>query len=274
MTSNPLATAEPWDLVASAYAAGAGKLTAPFSQRAAALAQLQPHMHVLDVAAGPGPLALELAPRVAHITAVDLSPAMVAELRRRAEQQKSANLLAIVCDGQALPLEDASFDAAFSLFGWMFFPDRRKGLAELHRVLKPGAPLVVSSWAPVARSQLMTALFGALRAADPNMPPPVPDPDSLENPDVLARELREANFSDVAVHECTTVMSFGSSDELWRTMASSSAPLALMRKRVGEATWNVRAERAREHLARELGTRPQSLTTTAWLGFGSREKSF
>jgi len=38
-----------------------------------------------------------------------------------------------VADGQALPFADGEFEAAFSMFGLMFFPDRAKGFAELRR---------------------------------------------------------------------------------------------------------------------------------------------
>jgi SAM-dependent methyltransferase len=41
-------------------------------------------------------------------------------------------------DGQALDLPDAAFDAVFSIFGVIMFPDWRKGLAEMARVTRPG----------------------------------------------------------------------------------------------------------------------------------------
>ena len=42
-----------------------------------------------------------------------------------------------------------SFDAAFSMFGLIFYSDRARGLQELRRVVRPGAPVVVSSWHPM-----------------------------------------------------------------------------------------------------------------------------
>jgi SAM-dependent methyltransferase len=48
-----------------------------------------------------------------------------------------------VMNAEALVLEDASFDAAFCLFGFMFFPDRARAFGELKRVLKPGDHAVV-----------------------------------------------------------------------------------------------------------------------------------
>jgi ubiquinone/menaquinone biosynthesis C-methylase UbiE len=41
-------------------------------------------------------------------------------------------------DGQALSFPDGSFDAVLCGLGLMFFPDPARGLAEFHRVLRPG----------------------------------------------------------------------------------------------------------------------------------------
>jgi ubiquinone/menaquinone biosynthesis C-methylase UbiE len=269
-TPSPFSVAEPWDLVAEGYAAEASAVMAPFSLRALELVKLTPEAHVLDVAAGPGTLVLDVAKRVAAVTAVDFSTEMNERLRTLAAQRGLSNVRVLEADGQALPLADASFDAGFSMFGWMFFPDRARGLAELHRVLRPGASLVVSSWAPLARAPLMAAMFGALKAADETFVMPAYNPDSLENPDRLASELRAGQFKEVSVHEHTVALQFADSDALWSRMTRSSAPLVSLRKRLGEAVWAARSELARAYLARELGQGAVSLATTAWLGRGLR----
>ena len=263
---SPLASVEPWDCVANGYAAEANVVMAPFSQRAVELTPLTASARVLDVAAGPGTLSLAIAPRVASVVALDFSEEMNAHLRDAAKARGLSNLRVLRADGQALPLQDGAFDAAFSMFGWMFFPDRARGLSELERVLAPGGSLVVSSWAPIARSPLMGAMFGALRAADPTMPGPSYDPNSLENPERLAAELRDAGFVDVAVHEHTAAFAFSSVDELWSRMVRSSAPLAVLRDRLGEQVWSERSQIARAFLLREIGDAPTTLSTTALLG--------
>lgn len=42
-----------------------------------------------------------------------------------------------------LPYEAASFDAAISSGSIKQWPDARRGLAEIHRILKPGAPAFI-----------------------------------------------------------------------------------------------------------------------------------
>src|SRR5919108_3988246 len=54
---------------------------------------LQPHFHVLDVAAGTGHLSRALAPHVRRVVALDLTAEMLAEGRREAEQQGLTNLV-------------------------------------------------------------------------------------------------------------------------------------------------------------------------------------
>ena len=272
-TPSPLSVPLPWDLVASGYAAEASAVMTPFSARAIALSKLDPSARVLDVAAGPGTLVLQIASRVAEVTAVDFSAEMNERLRAEVQQRGLSNVRVLQADGQALPLSDASFDAGFSMFGWMFFPDRARGLAELHRVLRPGASLVVSSWAPLERSPLMAAMFGAVQAADETFVLPRYDPDSLENPERLASELRDGGFTDVAVEDQTVQLTFDDADALWARMTRSSAPLVSLRRRLGEAVWAERSERARAYLARELGHGVVVLSTTAWLGLGLRGRA-
>ena len=267
---SPLSIAEPWNRIARGYAAEVDWMLAPFSRHAIELSMVTPTASVIDVAAGPGTLALQVARRVRYVAAIDFAASMVDALRIRAREQRVNNLRAVQADGQALPFREAAFHAGFSMFGWMFFPDRAKGLAELRRVLAPGAPLVVSSWAPLASSPLMTAVFGALRAADPAMPPARYDSDSLENPKRLAYELREAGFVNVAVHEHTISVPYESPHELWTRMVRMSAPVAALRERVGEVEWPKRHELAMDYLRSELGEGRGSLPLTAWLGCSVR----
>src|SRR5690606_24130990 len=107
-----------------------------FAADALALAELNPQDTLVDVAAGPGSLALQAAGQVARVDALDFSTEMLNLLRQRT--RSIANIHAIEGDGQALPYDNEQFDAAFSLFGLMFFPDRARGFSELYRVLKPG----------------------------------------------------------------------------------------------------------------------------------------
>ena len=115
---------------------------APFLLRAAHMA---PGMHILDIATGTGlaaEAALHLVGSTGHVTAADLSPAMVEKARRRLGN--AANVSLAVENGQALSFADESFDAVICSLGLMFFPDPSRGLAEFRRVLRSGGRAAVS----------------------------------------------------------------------------------------------------------------------------------
>lgn len=264
---SPMSTPEPWQLVAEGYAAEASLVMAPFSQRAVELLAPTRDARVLDVAAGPGTLAVAVAPHVREVIALDFSERMVAQLEAAARAAGLANLRAVVGDGQHLPFGDGEFDAGFSIFGLMFFPDRARGFQELLRVSKPGAGAVVSSWAPLHDSSLMRAMFGALAAADPTFVMPARNPAGLENPEVLATEMRAGGFERVRIEPMTLKIRPTDAEDLWTRMARSSAPLVLLRHRLGEAEWQRREPTVRRFLADVLAQEPE-LETTAWLAVG------
>ncbi|MEV0249849.1 methyltransferase domain-containing protein [Nocardia sp. NPDC050712] len=269
MSGNPLAAAEPWDLVADGYAEEALAIMEPFSARALELAGLSQDSQVLDVAAGPGTLSLLAAPQSARVVALDFAAHMLEVLDRAAKAAGHSTIETRVGDGQALPFADNEFDAAFSMFGLMFFPDRTRGFSELRRVLRPGGVAVVSSWAPVIESPLMRMMFGAMTAADPTIQEPQPNYLSLENPEVFATEMRAAGFAGVTIQRHTTEVSYPDGTQMWDSMARSSAPLALLRRRLGEPLWSERAPVMRDYLATNY--RPRTpLATTAFLGIGHK----
>ena len=122
----------------------------PFLLRAAHVA---PGMGVLDVATGTGlsaKAALAAVGPTGHVTAADISPAMVGKGRERLG--KAPNVSVSVEDGQALSFSDASFDAVLCNLGLMFFPDPVRGLSQIRRVLRPGGRVAVSVNTVVERS--------------------------------------------------------------------------------------------------------------------------
>ncbi|WP_278260851.1 methyltransferase domain-containing protein [Nocardia sp. AG03] len=258
----------PWDLVAEGYAATGETVLGPFAAHALEHVGLGPESEIVDVAAGTGLLSLAAAAKGAKVDAIDLSAPMIEQLTTAAELAGHTAITAQVGDGQELPYADASFDAGFSLFGLMFFPDRPRGFAELRRVLRPGATAVVTAWAPAVDSSLMRALFGALTAGDPNTSLPRPNARELENPAVFEAEMRAAGFDDVTIRPHTVEVYFPDAQALWDTMTRSSAPLTVLRHEVGEEEWQRRTEAAIEHLT--VTYRPNTaLFANALIGVGT-----
>lgn len=274
---NPLSTPYAWELVSLGYEATSMHHLSQFAGDAIRLAAPSRDAHVLDVAAGPGTLATLVAKEVAGVHAVDFSPRMIALLRERVARERLGNVQATVMDGQQLAFPDASFDAAFSMFGLMFFPDRARGFGELARVLRPGGRAVVSSWAPIERSPAMQVVFGALGAAIPETkqgaqqeaPRPV---ETLESAEVFMREMRRAGFEQVAIHSVVHAFGAGSAAELWDDMVRGTAPIALAREKFGEEEWARRSREAVRFLESRFTTTPVEVRSEAYLAVGTKPR--
>lgn len=264
--ASPLAAPEPWNLVADAYTAELLGMFERFSRDALALVQIPPTARVLDVAAGPGTLTLLAAEAGHSVSAIDFSEQMVKNLRRRLNgAQLGADTR--VGDGQALPWEASSFDAAFSMFGLMFFPDRARGLAELRRVLKQGGALVISSWAP------FEGIFKTIMASVAEAVPEVPfgsGKGPLGSAEELLAELTAAGFSDVRVSPITHTMPADSVEDVWAVSQRTTAPLVLLARRLGEARWAEISAHVLTRLRATYGSGAVSISSTALLGHAKR----
>ena len=262
---SPLSTAEPWNLVADAYTAELLPLFELFACDAMQLADLPPLPRIIDVATGPGTLALIAAKNGAIVSAIDFSPAMIGQLRQRVGAAGLTAINARVGDGQALPFDDNTYDGAFSLFGLMFFPDRVAGFHELRRVLRPGQPAVVSAWAPyegpfALMMDGICALLPRLRPAGGRMP--------LGDSGEFAREMEAAGFRDVEVHTMTHTHTAPSLAAYWETAQRTTAPILLVRREVGEEVWSSFARRLYETLRDQIGEGPVEAPFTAHIGVG------
>lgn len=114
---------------------------------------------VLDVAAGPGNVALAmLAEGAAEVIALDLSFEMLATGKRRWDGT-DIGLRWVNGDAQALPFPAQTFDAVTISFGLRNIPDPAAALSEFARVTRPGGRLVVCefaapTWPPFRRMYL------------------------------------------------------------------------------------------------------------------------
>ena len=95
--------------------------------------------HVLDLGCGAGHAALAMAAHAADVTAVDVTPDMVATASRLATERGVANVTVRVADVADLPFADARFDVVTSRVAAHHFADPRQALAEAFRVLRPRA---------------------------------------------------------------------------------------------------------------------------------------
>lgn len=270
---NPFSTPGPWNAVASGYERTTKHALAQYAREALRAVPVTKRAHVLDVACGPGALSLLIAKKVARISAVDFSKEMLRLFRREIRLKKIKTIDVHLGDGQALPFKKNSFDAAYSMFGLMFFPNRKKGFSELYRTLKPGGKAAVTSWAPVSRSPVMKLMFEAIRQMNPDVQAPTKAIRSLEDPRVFRDEMHRAGFQRVRIIPIVKSFSIGSSvSKFWRFMVDGSAPLVMMKRKMGPVLWKEREKLALRYLKRALKSRRSGLTSQAWLGVGMKAR--
>lgn len=159
---------------------------------------------MLDVASGPGDLAMYAASKkCAIVDAIDFASANIATLQRHLLSNPVA-VTGHVMDGQQLEFDDNHFDVAFSCFGVFLFPDYIKGLSEMFRVTKPGGKAGVVAWADMQRAamQVWMRLFEEEfpEALPVPLPPGIAKMSTLEGTDEV---LVAAGFQDVQVSEVT-----------------------------------------------------------------------
>ena len=114
-------------------------------RKAVAMLAAEHPERILDVATGTADLALEamrLDPK--KVVGVDISEEMLRRGREKIERLGLSDRIVVQRgDAEKLPFSDNQFHAVLVAFGVRNFQDLDKGLAEIHRVLRPGGALVV-----------------------------------------------------------------------------------------------------------------------------------
>jgi SAM-dependent methyltransferase len=145
-------------------------LLSPLIKRTAAdIAAVAPAgARVLEVGCGPGHLSIRLARHHGlAVTGLDLDPAMIARARANADRLGNGDGRRpgfLVGDVAALAVPDRSFDLVVSALSMHHWADPAAGLAEIGRVLRPGARALIWDFRPGVRPHL----FGPRHARIPD----------------------------------------------------------------------------------------------------------
>lgn len=203
-----------------------------------------PGMSVLDLASGTGEPAISLAERVGpqgSVTAVDQSSELLGIAIARARNKKLVNLATRQADAHRLPFANRTFDLATCRFGVMFFADAKQALAELHRVLKPGARACFAAWGPVEQPYWQSTMKIAHRhVGGPMLAAGGADPFRFSVAGSLSEVLCAAGFQEA--EEATRNLPWtwlGDPDEVFEYACAVAAPFRPMLERIPEEMWPV-----------------------------------
>lgn len=180
-----------WEARAESYAAGITRLTRSAAPGLLDAAGVGSGTRLLDVATGPGVVALAALERGAEVTAVDQSEAMVGLARYAGVDARRAG-------AEQLPFDDAAFDAVVAGFLVNHLAHPVAALAELGRVCR--GRVALSVWdLPAANPAL--GLFGSVAQSFEiaGSVPPGPDPSLYADDALLTALLVDAGLDDVRI---------------------------------------------------------------------------
>ncbi|MDA0378443.1 MAG: bifunctional demethylmenaquinone methyltransferase/2-methoxy-6-polyprenyl-1,4-benzoquinol methylase UbiE [Bacteroidetes bacterium] len=171
---------------------------------------------VLDIATGTADLAIQAARQgVDRVVGVDISEEMLEVGRGKVRRGLLESKVTLQRgDAEKLPFSDKQFHAAMVAFGVRNFEDLGAGLAEIHRILKPGGKFVVLEFSrpaafPIKQlyafySRFILPLIGRLVSGDSGAYTYLPESISVfpEGEDFL-EWMRKAGFQDLRAHRLT-----------------------------------------------------------------------
>lgn len=159
---------------------------------------------------------LVLRQRPWSVVGVDPAPAQLAFARQRAG---TAGVRFLQGDAQALPLPDASVDAAVMALVLFFLPDPPQGIRELVRVIRPGGTIAAYHWDIAGGGFPLQPVLDAVRAEGYKSPePPSTWAATLEASEDL---WRNAGLVDVRTQQFEVRRDFDSFEDFWRTVHGS-----------------------------------------------------
>jgi SAM-dependent methyltransferase len=173
----------------------------PLTYRMLEVTAPQRDERVLELACGPGSVALAAAPMAWEVVASDFAPEMTAIAAQRAADRGLDNVTARTLDMQDIDEPDASFDVVLCREGLMLVPDPERAVSEIQRVLRPDGRWAVSVWGPRERNPWLGVVLDAVsEQVGMQIPPPgVPGPFSLDSVQALSAVLGGAEVEEVPV---------------------------------------------------------------------------
>ena len=128
---------------ADAYAASPSIVNPDRIERLINLIDPIPDWRALEVATGPGHVAIALALRCREVIGVDLTDAPIEIAKRLTKDRALSNISFQVCDADRLPFQNGEFDLVVCRFAFHHFENAIRTLEEMCRVLRPGGILAV-----------------------------------------------------------------------------------------------------------------------------------
>ena len=230
-----------WEEKASAYEGAFASLTGQAIEPLLDAASVGAGTRVLDVATGPGHVAGHASRRGAMAVGVDIAHAMV-ELARELHPGLDFRR----ADAQALPFEDACFDAVVGNFAILHLGRPEQALAEFVRTIVPGGALALTVWDLPVRMRIVGVLVDAVHevgATPPEDLPAGPDFFRFSADDEFDALLRGEGLEERRVETIAFTHHMRTADEIWDGLTGATVRMSALvmaqpedtRRRIREA---------------------------------------
>jgi SAM-dependent methyltransferase len=187
-------------------------------------AELQPGHQVLDLGTGTGTAAARAALAVAPggaVTAIDISPEMLAIARDRIASMGLSNITFQEGRAEEIPAPSGQFDAVLASLSLMYVIDRNAAAREIARVLRPGGRLVAAVWGGPEEADIVLLQQTAGSFA-PKPPVPGVGPGALADPSEFLAQLERAGIQARVETEVTGFL-FADFSSAWDALAGVTA---------------------------------------------------
>ena len=184
---------------------------------------------LVDLACGTGSAALAAAAKGARVTAVDITPELIAIAAQKAAAA-DLSVSWVTADAAATGLPAQSFDTVVSNMG-IIYVEPTAQVTEFERLLKPGATLAFSSWVRDADNPFWNPIVEVLGV------PPASDysPDQWSERDTIATRLSNG-FTDVDIENGKHTWQFPSVDATVKFLMNESPTHLSVLDKVDEST--------------------------------------
>lgn len=215
----------------------------------------------LDVGCGTGALTGTIAARSTpdRLAGIDLSAGFIEVARNTLGPDVDLR----VGDAQALPFDDAEFDAVVSGLALNFVPEPDQAVAELRRVTKPGGTIALYVWDYAEGMEMIRTFWDVAVSLDPSVVAldeanrfPLCDLDRLED------LFKAAGIREVQTTGLVARTAFKSFEDFWTPLLGGQGPAPSYVTSLSESDRSELSQALRETLT-PLGD-PFSLGARAW----------
>lgn len=235
---------ETFNAVSNGYDNKALRFFSESASNMAALLELRGDEHVLDVACGTGHASFALAQRLprGRVTAVDLSPGMLEQARKKAAAIGIRNVEFLERDMQDLGFSAGVFDAAVCAFGIFFVEDMDSQLSHIASAVKPGGRIMISCFQESYFHPLKDLMGKRLIEYGVKMPPQTWK--RIANEKGCRQLYEKAGLSNILVEQKNVGYYLDSADEWWDIVWNAG-----YRRMVSQLSLADQERFKREHLA-------------------------